>query len=133
MDSTSVVTLVSTICVAVFGIAVTVGAFYGILVLLPRYQNKKIEDLKAKGRQGKATILRVPEQARRPYSSRNSMYTLVNIGLEIDVPGIDIYQVDKTFTFPTGWLSALEEGKVVDVWVDPGNPRDLSKIVIHVK
>lgn len=133
MDSTSVITLVSTICAAVFGIVVTVGAAYGILVLLPRYQNKKVESLKAQGKQGKATILRVPEQARRSYSRNNSMYTLVNIGLEIDVPGIDIYQVDKTFTFPTGWLSALEEGKVVDVWVDPDNPRDLSKIVIHVK
>lgn len=60
------------------------------------------------------------------------MFTLVPIKLEIRVPGVDKYVVEKTFTFPTGSLDLLEEGKVVAVWVDPRAPRDLSKIVIHV-
>lgn len=60
------------------------------------------------------------------------MFTMVPMKLEIRVPGIETYVVDKTFTFPTGSLGLLEEGKAVAVWVGPKTPRDVSKIVIHV-
>jgi hypothetical protein len=64
---------------------------------------------------------------------RVAVFTIVPIKLEIRVPGIETYVVEKKFTFPTGSLGLLKEGKVVAVWVDPGAPRDLEKIVIHVE
>jgi hypothetical protein len=134
MDTTTAtITVVSMICIGIFSLAAVAGALYGILVWLPASRKKKTDALKASGRQGKATILRIPEHINKYDASRRSLYTMVTIGLEIDVPGIDVYQVDKLFTFPTGWLTSLEVGKVVDVWVDPQNPRDLDKIVIHIK
>jgi hypothetical protein len=41
--------------------------------------------------------------------------------------------VDKVFTFPTHALDKLEVGKVIAVWVDPKEPRNLDKIVIDIK
>ena len=133
MDNTMyIITYGVMICIAVFSVAAVAGALYGILIWFPRHRNKRVDSLKASGRQGKAVILRIPENINQYHPSRKALYTMVTIRLEIDVPGIDIYQVDKLFTFPTGWLSTLEVGKVVDVWVDPKNPLDLDKIVIHV-
>lgn len=134
MDTmTSIITIVAGLCITLFSAVVLAAALYGILIWFPRQRNNRVESLKASGRQGKAVILRIPENINGYHSGRKALYTMITIGLEIDVPGIDIYQVDKLFTFPTGWLGALEVGKVVDVWVDPKNPRDLDKIVIHVK
>lgn len=133
MDTTtSLITTVATICSGVFSLVIVVGAFYGLLVLLPRYQKQKVDNLKATGKQGEATIIGLPKHKLGPQPSRSSIFTMVPIKLEIRVPGIERYVENKTFTFPTGSLGLLEEGKVVAVWVDPKAPRDLSKIVIHV-
>jgi hypothetical protein len=126
----SIITFAVGFCIVIFSVAAIAGSLYGILVWYPAYRRKKVDALKATGRQGKATLIRVPESHQ---SFRRAVYTMVTIGLEIDVPGVDIYQVDKTFTFPTGSLDLLEEGKEVAVWIDPNNPRDLDKIVINVK
>lgn len=131
MDFTDMVTIVSVICVGGLSAVLVGAALYALLILLPRTINNRVDRLKASGRQGRAVILRVPESI-SDNSHRRSMYTLVTIGLQIDVPGVEIYEVDKTFTFPTGHLSSLEVGKEVAVWIDPKNPRDTSKIVIHV-
>jgi hypothetical protein len=133
MDSTALITTITSICIVGISIVLVVGALYLILIRLPRYQNQKVEKLKTSGRKGKAVILRFPEHLNKPHQNRKGLYTFVNIGLKIDVPGVDIYEVDKAFTFPTGFLTSLEVGKEVDVWIDPNNPKDLSKIVIHVK
>ena len=130
--TTSLITTVVTICIGLFSLVIVAGAFYGLLVLLPRYQKKKVDDLKSTGKQGEATIIGLPNHELGPLPGRSSMFTMVPIKLEIRVPGIETYVVEKTFTFPTGSLGLLEEGKVVAVWVDPNAPRDLSKIVIHV-
>lgn len=131
--TTSLITTIATICIAAFSIVIVVAALYGLLVLLPRYRQKHVDSLKATGKQGEATIIRLPAHKLGPQPGKSSVFTMVPIGLEIRVPGIDAYQVDKTFMFPTGSLGLLEEGKVVAVWVDPKAPRDLSKIVIHVE
>ncbi|MBI3152742.1 MAG: hypothetical protein HYZ21_11455 [Chloroflexi bacterium] len=133
MDITTVITLIVSVCIIAFGVVAVAGSLYGILIWYPAYRRKKVDALKASGRQGRGTILRVPDHNYRDRSGRHSLYTMVTIGLEIDVPGIDVYQVDKMFTFPTNSLDLLEEGKTVDVWIDPKNPRDLDKIVINVK
>ena len=133
MDTTTLtITTVLSICVAAFGIAAVVASFYGILVWYPRYRQRKVNALKATGRQGEATIIGLPDHELGPQPGESSVFTLVPIKLEIRVPGIETYQVEKTFTFPSGSLDVLEKGKVVAVWVDPKAPRDLSKIVIHV-
>jgi hypothetical protein len=133
MDATtSLITTIASICVLAVGVIAVAAFFYFAMVWLPRYQNQKVESLKAKGKQGEATIIGLPKHKLGPQPGRSSMYTMVPIKLEIRVPGIETYVVDKTFTFPTGSLDLLEEGKIVAVWVDPKAPRDVSKIVIHV-
>ena len=130
--TTSLITTVAMVCIGAFSLVAIVAAFYGLLVLLPRYQQKKVDSIKATGKQGEATILHLPDRL-GPRAGRNSVFTMVPIKLEIRVPGIETYVVEKTFTFPTSSLRLLEEGKVVAVWVDPNAPRNLEKIVIHVE
>jgi len=131
--TTSIITIAVSICIVVFGIAAVAGSLYGILVWYPRYRQKRVDALKASGRQGEATIIRLPNHKLGPLPGRSPVFTMVPIGLEIRVLGIEPYEVDKVFTFPTHALGKLEVGKVVPVWVDPKNSRDLDKIVIDVK
>jgi hypothetical protein len=130
--TTSLITTITMICFGVFGLLVLGAAFYGILVWYPRYRRKHVDALKATGRQGEATILGLPKHRLGPRPGRSSMFTMVPVKLEIRVPGIETYQVEKMFTFPTGSLGLLEEGKIVAVWVDPKAPLDLSRIAIHI-
>jgi hypothetical protein len=134
MDTaTSVITIALSICIVLFGIVAVVAALYGILVWYPAQRKKRVESLKSTGRQGEGTIIRLPKHELGPQPGRGSVFTMVPIGLEIRIPGMDPYEVDKVFTFPTHALGLLEEGKVVAVWVDPKQPRNLDKIVIDVK
>ena len=134
MDTiTSIITIALSACILLFGIVAFAGALYGILVWYPRKRQKRVDDLKATGRQGEATILRLPSHTLGPQPGRSSVFTTVPIGLEIRVLGMEPYEVDKTFTFPTHALGLLEIGKVVAVWVDTKEPRNLDKIVIDVK
>lgn len=89
--------------------------------------------MKASGRQGEATIIGLPDHDLGPQPGRSSVFTIVPIGLEIRVLGLETYQVDKVFTFPTHTLDKLEVGKVVAVWVDPKDPSNHDKIVIDIK
>ena len=63
--------------------------------------------IKASGRPGEATIIRLPDHDRGLQPGRSSVFTIVPIGLEIGVLGLETYQVDKVFTFPhmpwTNW------------------------------
>ncbi|HUE97902.1 MAG TPA: hypothetical protein VMN99_01535 [Anaerolineales bacterium] len=86
----SMIAIIASICIVVFGILALAGSLYGILVWYPRYRQKRVDTRKATGRQG--------------------------------------YKVDKTFTFPTPTLGLLEVGKVVAVWVDPNEPRNLLRL-----
>jgi hypothetical protein len=133
MDSnTYTITIAFMICIGLFGVIAVAGSIYGILVWYPAYRKRKTDTLKASGRQGEATIIRLPDHQLGNYPGRSSVFTMVPIRLEISVVGIDPYEVDKTFTIPTHALDGLEEGKVVAVWVDPKNPRNLDKIVIDL-
>jgi hypothetical protein len=133
MDITTIITIGLSVCIALSGIVVVVGGIYAILVWYPAYRQKRVDIRKANGKQGEATIVRLPDYELQPYTSRRAVFTLVNIGLEIRVPGIEPYEVDKVFSVPTQGLYLLKKGKVVDVWVDPNEPRDLDKIVIDIK
>ena len=133
MDQTTYyITLAFMVCIGLFGLLALGGSIYGILVWYPAYRKRKTDSLKADGRQGEATILQLPSH-RLSGGYRRSVFTLVPIVLEIRVPGLDTYKVDKTFTIPTHALDLLEEGRIVPVWVDPKNPRDLDRIVIDLK
>jgi hypothetical protein len=133
MDTTTAtITAIASICIVVFGIVAVAGSLYGILVWYPRYRQQRMDTLKASGRQGEATIIRLPNHKLGPQPGRSSVFTMVPIGLQIRVLGIEPYEVDKVFTFPTHALDKLEVGKVVAVWIDPKEPRNLDKIVIHI-
>ena len=134
MDTTtSIVAIVTSICIVLFGIVAVGASLYGILVWYPRHRQQRVDALKLTGRQGEATIIRLPKHKLGPPPGRSSVFTVVLIGLEIRVPGIGPYEVDKTFTLPTHALGLFEVGKLVAVWVDPKEPRNLDKIVIDVK
>ena len=132
-NATLLITVSLSICIVVFGGLAVVGALYGILVWYPRYQQKKVDAIKASGRQGEATIIRLPDHDLGPQPGRSPVFTMVPVGLEIRVPGLETYQMDKTFRFPTHALDKLEVGKVVAVWVDPKDPRNHDKIVIDIQ
>jgi len=134
MDNTTlIVTSVASLCIVIFAIVAVAGSLYGILVWYPRYRQQKVDELKKAGRQGEATIIRLPGHELGPPPGRSSVFTRLPIGLEIRVLGLDIYEVDKIFTIPTHALSRLEVGKTVAVWVDPRDPRNHDKIVIDIK
>jgi hypothetical protein len=134
MDPTpTLITTIASICIVLFGTVAVAGSLYGVLIWYPRYRQKQVDSLKASGRQGEATIIRLPKHKLGPLPGRSPVFTMVPIGLEIRVPGIETYEVDKVFTFPTHALGTLEVGKVVAIWIDPNAPRNLAKIVIDVK
>lgn len=128
--TTSLIVTITSVCIVVFGLVAVLGSLYGILVWYPAQRKKKVAALKAIGRQGEATIIRFPDHISR--RSARAVFTLVPIGLEIRVPGIETYEVDKTFTIPSSGVRKLQVGKVVPVWVDPHQPRNLDKIVIDI-
>ena len=85
------ITMIASVCIMLFGMAAVVGSIYGILVWYPARRQKKVEALKASGRQGEATILRLPDQI--PRRSARAVFTRVPIGLDIRVMGIEPYEV----------------------------------------
>ena len=133
MDTTtSVITIAVSVCISLFVMAVIAGSIYGMFVWYPETRKKKIEALKAAGRKGEATIIRLDERTLRNSSTRRALFRMVPVGLEIRVPGIEPYQVDKVFTIPSSAIEELQVRKVVPVWVDPKEPRNLDKIVIDL-
>ena len=132
MDPTTpTIVMVASICIILFAIAAVAGSMYGILVWYPAYRKSKVEALKTSGRQGEATILRLPVRVQQ--GSGRAMFTLVPIGLEIRVLGLEPYEVNKAFTVPSSALKDLKVGRIIPVWVDPEQPRNLDKIVIHLE
>ena len=88
MDPTlSLITTIASICIVLFGIVALGTSLYGVLVWYPRYRQKNVESLTASGRQGEAMILRLPDHISR--KSARAVFTLVSIGLEIRVPGLE--------------------------------------------
>jgi hypothetical protein len=129
---TSLIVIVAGIGVVAFTIVVIVIMSFWIFVWYPAKRQRSLDAKKASGRMGEATILRVPDLKLYPRSGR-SRYMRVEIGLEIRVPGIETYEVDKTFTIPRSGQELLEKGQVVTVWVDPNEPRNLDRIVFELK
>lgn len=126
-------TLTFSICIVALGIAIVAGALYGMLVWFPRYQRDKVERLKATGRLGEATILRWHSLG-GSHTYRSTAIKRVSVGLDMRVPGIEPFEIDKVFTLTDGSIiEKLEVGKVVAVWVDPEEPRNPDKIVMHIK
>jgi hypothetical protein len=132
MDTTtSMITTVAAVCIGLFSIVAVAGSLYGILVWYPAQRKRNVDALKATGKQGEATIIRLPDHISR--KSARAVFTIVPIGLEIRVMGLNPYEVDKVFTIPSSAVRELQVGKVVPVWVDPKEPRNLDKIVIHIE
>ena len=128
--TTAAITWIVGIVVGIAALAFVWWVFQLLLVKLPKAVNERVEGLKETGAKGEATIVRLPRLS--VYSPGNAMYRRIEIGLSIRVPGVPEYEVDKMFNMPSGAIPYLEIGKVVRVWIDPANPEDHSKIVIHV-
>lgn len=133
MDTTtSIITIAVSVCIGLFVMAAIVGFLYGMFVWYPEQRKRKIEELKASGRKGEATIICLDERTLRQSSTRRALFRMIPISLEIRVPGIEAYQVDKVFTIPLSAVEEMQVGRVVPVWVDPQEPRNLDKIVIDL-
>lgn len=50
--TTSLITTTATVCIAGFRMVAVVAAFYGIVIRFPRYQQQKVDNLKANGNSG---------------------------------------------------------------------------------
>jgi hypothetical protein len=108
MDSTTYfITIGFMICIGLFGILAVGGAIYGILVWYPAYRKMKVDTLKGSGRQGEATIIRLPDHQHGGYPGRRAEFTLVPIGLEIRMMGLDTYKFDQSFSIPTHALDLI--------------------------
>ena len=132
-DSTYIITLIAGIIMGVVSLVIIAGAVYAIAIWYPRQVDKRVAELKRSGKQGEATILRLPRSDMRGYGSSDAMYKLVSVGLEIRVPGVEPYEIDKVFTIPSGFVRELQVGKIVPVWIDPNNPRNTERIVIYIE
>ena len=129
---TYTITLVVGIVMGIVSLVIIAGAIYAIGIWYPRQLEQRNAELKARGRLGEATILRLP-RAKMSGAGSSALYRLVSIGLEVRVPGVEVFEIDKVFTLPTSSLRHLELGKKVPVWIDPNNPRNLDAIVIDVE
>lgn len=132
MDNfTYTITLAAGILAAVFTIGV-IAAFFAFVGRYSREAEKKEAELKANGRQGEATIIRLP-RSRMDAAGSSAMYKIIQIGLEIRVPGVAPYEIDKDFTLIKSAVRHLEIGKTIKVWIDPHNPRNPDSIVFEVE
>lgn len=116
------------ICISVLcSLAVTAGAI-AIPFYLMRNNQKRTQDLIAKGTQGEAAILSLEDTGMRINDNPR-----VNVLLEIRVPNYPVYQLEKTVTIPLIRLSQVQTGSVIPVMVDMSDPTNPDKVGLMLK
>ncbi len=93
-----------------------------------RKKKKKVENLKATGIKGEATILQIDDTGIRIHDNPQ-----MNIMLEVRIPDHPPYQVRKTVTVPLVRLSQIQAGSVVAVIADPSEPSNPDKVGILLR
>ncbi len=93
-----------------------------------RKKKKKVENLKATGIKGEATILQIDDTGIRIHDNPQ-----MNIILEVRIPDHPPYQVRKTVTVPLVRLSQIQTGSVVAVIADPSEPSNPDKVGILLR
>jgi len=116
------------ICVTVLCSLVITAAAIGIPIYIYRNNQKKAQELMAKGTQGEATILALQDTG--VFINNNPS---VRVTLEIRMPMRDPYQITKTMTVPLIRLSQVQVGAVVAVMVDMSDPTNPDKVGLLLK
>lgn len=116
------------ICVSVLCSLVIAVAAIGIPIYIYRNNQKKAQELIAKGTQGEATILALQDTGM--FINNNPRVTLQ---LEIRMPYGAPYQITKTMTVPLIRLSQIQVGSVVQVMVDMSDPTNPDKVGLLLK
>jgi len=116
------------ICVTVLCSLVITVAAIAIPIYLYRNNQKKAQELMAKGTQGEATILALQDTGMIVNNNPRVMMTL-----EIRMPMRDPYQITKTATVPLIRLSQVQVGSVVAVMVDMSDPTNPDKVGLLLK
>jgi hypothetical protein len=114
---------VSVLCSLVITVAAIALPFY-----LIRNNQKRTQELMAKGTQGEATILALEDTGMLINNNPR-----VSIQLEIRMPYGVPYQITKTTTVPLIRLSQIQVGSVVAVMVDMSDPTNPDKVGLLLK
>ena len=121
--ATLAIICVSTLC----GLIITAAAI-AIPIILIRKKRKQAEDLVASGTQGEATILSLEDTGMRINDNPR-----VKMMLEIRMPGMDPYQLQKTMVVPLIRMSQVQVGTVVPVMVDLSDHTNPDKVGLLLK
>jgi len=116
------------ICISgIFGLVITVAAI-AVPIYLIRNNQKRAQDLMAKGTQGEATILELEDTGM--FVNNNPR---VKLTLEIRMPMYPTYQLTKTATVPIIRIAQVQVGSVVQVMVDMSDPTNPDKVGLLLK
>ncbi len=102
--------------------------FSVVVAIVILRKKKRIEDLIATGKQGKAKILKLEDTGVRTNENPK-----IKVLLEISVDGYQPYQVWKKLTVPMIRLPQVQPGMEIGVIADPGDPQNAKKIGLLLK
>lgn len=124
----SVFLTVGIICVSLLFTGMIVAASIAIPIVLMRNSQKRTQELMARGTQGEATILALQDTGMRINDNPR-----VSMLLEVRMPGMAPYQIQKVSTVPLIRMSQVQVGSVVPVMVDMSAPTNPDKVGIMLR
>jgi hypothetical protein len=120
--------IVGLVCVSVVFTLVVTAASIAIPILWMRNSQKRTQALINNGTQGEATILALQDTGMRINDNPR-----VSILLEVRMPNMIPYQVQKVATVPLIRMSQVQVGSVVPVIVDMSAPTNPDKVGIMLR
>lgn len=119
---------IAMICISVLCTLVITAAAIAIPFYIFRNNQKRTEQLMARGTQGEATILSLQDTGMLINNNPQ-----VRIALEVRMPMYPTYQITKTMTVPLIRLSQVQTGSIVQVMVDMSDPTNPDKVGLLLK
>ncbi len=124
---TILVICISVICSLVITVAAIAIPFI-VIRKMSENNRKRAEELASIGTQGEATILSIQDTGMRINDNPR-----VTMSLEIRIPNMPAYHIQKTITISIVQLAQVQVGAVVGVLVDLSAPTNPDKIGILLK
>jgi hypothetical protein len=119
---TILIICVSLVCTLVITVAAIAVPFI-IIRQMNQNNQKRAQELAAVGVRGEATILSVQDTGMRINDNPR-----VSMVLEVRLPNMAPYQIQKTITVSIFQLAQVQTGAVVGVLVDPSAPQNPDKV-----
>ena len=124
----SMLLTVGIICVSMVFTLVVIAASFAIPIMWMRNSQKRTQELMARGTQGEATILALQDTGMRINDNPR-----VSMLLEVRMPYMAPYQIQKVATVPLIRMSQVQVGSVVPVMVDMSAPTNPDKVGIMLR